>query len=110
MSDSTWLTSEICNPLAVGQYVNNCSNDRAANVCYQEFDVPAVFPIELKQYLPNIAYSCDKQRLVFSYPLCSAVLKKHVYSRVPGWLSWLSIWLLISAQVMISRFVGSSPT
>uniref|UniRef100_G1QP45 SET domain containing 9 n=1 Tax=Nomascus leucogenys TaxID=61853 RepID=G1QP45_NOMLE len=61
MSDSTWLTSEIHNPLAVGQYVNNCSNDRAANVCYQEFDVPAVFPIELKQYLPNIAYSYDKQ-------------------------------------------------
>ncbi|XP_066887093.1 SET domain-containing protein 9 isoform X2 [Kogia breviceps] len=61
MSDSTWLTSEIHNPLAVGQYVNSCSNDRAANVCYQEFDVPAVFPIELKQYLPNIAYSCDKQ-------------------------------------------------
>nr|XP_012631115.1 SET domain-containing protein 9 isoform X4 [Microcebus murinus] len=61
MSDSTWLTSEIHNPLAVGQYVNNCSNDRAANVCYQEFDVPAFFPIELKQYLPNIAYSYDKQ-------------------------------------------------
>ncbi|XP_036878202.1 SET domain-containing protein 9 isoform X2 [Manis javanica] len=61
MSDSTWLTSEIHNPLAVGQYVNNCSNDRAANVCYQEFDVPEVFPLELKQYLPNIAYSCDKQ-------------------------------------------------
>ncbi|XP_055411111.1 SET domain-containing protein 9 isoform X2 [Bubalus kerabau] len=61
MSDSTWLTSEIHNPLAIGQYVNNCSNDRAANVCYQEFDVPAVFPIELKQYLPNIAYSYDKQ-------------------------------------------------
>ncbi|XP_006149044.1 SET domain-containing protein 9 isoform X2 [Tupaia chinensis] len=61
MSDSTWLTSEIHNPLAVGQYVNNCSNDRAANVCYQEFDVPTVFPIELKQYLPNIAYSYDKQ-------------------------------------------------
>lgn len=61
MSDSTWLTSEIHNPLAIGQYVNNCSNDRAANVCYQEFDVPAAFPIELKQYLPNIAYSYDKQ-------------------------------------------------
>ena len=27
----------------------------------------------------------------------------------PGWLGWLSIRLLISAQVMISRFVGSSP-
>lgn len=26
MSDSTWLTSEVQNPLAVGQYVNNCSN------------------------------------------------------------------------------------
>ncbi|KAM9252903.1 SET domain-containing protein 9 [Dugong dugon] len=61
MSDSTWLTSEMHNPLAVGQYVNNCSNDKAANVCYQEFDVPAVFPVELKQYLPNIAYSYDKQ-------------------------------------------------
>ena len=28
---------------------------------------------------------------------------------VPGWLSQLSILLLISAQVMISRFVSSSP-
>ena len=28
----------------------------------------------------------------------------------PGWLSWLSVQLLISAQVMISRFVSSSPT
>uniref|UniRef100_A0A5F8GRX6 SET domain containing 9 n=1 Tax=Monodelphis domestica TaxID=13616 RepID=A0A5F8GRX6_MONDO len=26
MSDCTWLTSEVQNPLAVGQYVNNCSN------------------------------------------------------------------------------------
>ncbi|KAM5328202.1 SET domain-containing protein 9 isoform 1-T1 [Glossophaga mutica] len=26
MSDSTWLTAEVQNPLAVGQYVNNCSN------------------------------------------------------------------------------------
>ena len=29
---------------------------------------------------------------------------------VPGWCSQLSIWLLISAQVMISQFVSSSPT
>ena len=27
----------------------------------------------------------------------------------PGWLSWLSFWLLVSPQVMISRFVSSSP-
>ena len=30
--------------------------------------------------------------------------------QVPGWLSLLSLRLLISAQVMISWLVGSSPT
>ncbi|XP_038615415.1 SET domain-containing protein 9 [Tachyglossus aculeatus] len=64
MSDSSWLTASVQNPLAVGQYVNNCSNDKAANVCYQEFDVPDLFPIEFKQYLPNIAYSHEVQRCV----------------------------------------------
>ncbi|XP_069820969.1 SET domain-containing protein 9 isoform X2 [Dendropsophus ebraccatus] len=59
MCDCTWLTSAPRNPLAVGQYVNNCSNERAANVCYQEFDVPLTFPVELRQYLPNICYSHD---------------------------------------------------
>ncbi|TFK15711.1 lipid phosphate phosphohydrolase 1 [Platysternon megacephalum] len=59
MSDITWLTPAVQNPLAVGQYVNNCSHNKAANVCYQEFDVPEYFPIELKQYLPNITYSHD---------------------------------------------------
>ena len=28
---------------------------------------------------------------------------------VPGWLSQLSIWLLISAQAMISWFMSSNP-
>ena len=28
---------------------------------------------------------------------------------MPGWLSWLSTRLLISAEVIISRFVRSSP-
>ncbi|XP_030422527.1 SET domain-containing protein 9 isoform X5 [Gopherus evgoodei] len=63
MSDITWLRPAVLNPLAVGQYVNNCSHsklkDKAANVCYQEFDVPEYFPVELKQYLPNITYSHD---------------------------------------------------
>ena len=27
----------------------------------------------------------------------------------PGWLSWLSIQLLVLAQVMISQFMGLSP-
>ncbi|NXC47196.1 SETD9 protein, partial [Penelope pileata] len=57
MSDVSWLTAAPQNPLAVGQYVNNCSYEKAANVCYQEFDVPRDFPVELKQYLPNIVYS-----------------------------------------------------
>ncbi|XP_037655390.1 SET domain-containing protein 9 isoform X3 [Choloepus didactylus] len=32
MSDTTWLTKEIHNPLAVGQYVNNCSNELLMSV------------------------------------------------------------------------------
>ncbi|MEE6458282.1 hypothetical protein FKM82_000245 [Ascaphus truei] len=65
MCDSTWLTACPSNPLAVGQYVNNCSNEWAANVCYQEFDVPDHFPIELRQYFPNVNYSHDTEGLVF---------------------------------------------
>ncbi|XP_056403406.1 SET domain-containing protein 9 isoform X2 [Hyla sarda] len=59
MCDCTWLTSTPRNPLSVGQYINNCSNERAANVCYQEFDVPESFPVELRQYIPNVRYSHD---------------------------------------------------
>ncbi|KAM7401017.1 hypothetical protein PAMA_005290 [Pampus argenteus] len=62
MSDTSWLTASPQNPLAVGQYVNNCSNEWPANVCYQEYDVPDKFPIELRQYLPNINYSLGIQR------------------------------------------------
>ncbi|KAM7379035.1 hypothetical protein PAMP_004610 [Pampus punctatissimus] len=62
MSDTSWLTASPQNPLAVGQYVNNCSNEWPANVCYQEYDVPDKFPIELRQYLPNINYSQGIQR------------------------------------------------
>ena len=36
-------------------------------------------------------------------------LKKEL-GGAPGWLSGLSVPLLVSAQVMISQFVGSSPT
>ncbi|XP_041848770.1 SET domain-containing protein 9 [Melanotaenia boesemani] len=61
-SDTSWLTDSPQNPLAVGQYVNNCSNERPANVCYQEYDVPEKFPMELRQYLPNVNYSQDTRR------------------------------------------------
>lgn len=59
MSDSSWLTDSPLNPLAVGQYVNNCTNEWPANVSYQEYDVPDTFPVELRQYLPNVNYSQD---------------------------------------------------
>lgn len=61
MSDSSWLTDSPLNPLAVGQYVNNCTNERPANVSYQEYDVPDKFPIELRLYLPNANYSQDTE-------------------------------------------------
>lgn len=61
MSDVSWLSDSPLNPLAVGQYVNNCSNERPANVCYQEYDVPDKFPFELRRYLPNVNYSLDTQ-------------------------------------------------
>lgn len=62
LGDCSWLTSDPVNPLAVGQYVNNCSNEKAANVCYQEYDVPEGFPLELRQFLPNVNYRADAQR------------------------------------------------
>ncbi|XP_012696238.2 LOW QUALITY PROTEIN: SET domain-containing protein 9 [Clupea harengus] len=63
LSDVSWLqTAQRTNPLAVGQYVNNCSNEKAANVCYQEFDVPEDIPLELHQYLPNVNYRHDIKR------------------------------------------------
>ncbi|XP_043919729.1 SET domain-containing protein 9 isoform X2 [Protopterus annectens] len=63
LSDDTWLSPFPVNPLAVGQYVNNCSNEREANVCYQEFDVPAHFPLHFRQYLPNVSYMHDIERI-----------------------------------------------
>ncbi|XP_059200866.1 SET domain-containing protein 9 [Centropristis striata] len=62
ISDTSWLTATPQNPLAVGQYVNNCSNEMPANMCYQEYDVPYTFPLELFQYLPNVNYSNDTPR------------------------------------------------
>ena len=37
-------------------------------------------------------------------------LKNANRTGAPGWHSWLSVRLLISAQVMSSRFVSSSPS
>ena len=37
------------------------------------------------------------------------ISRKKSWLGVPGWPSWLIVWLLISVQVMISRFMGLSP-
>lgn len=58
LCDTTWLTNDPQNPLAVGQYVNNRTKNKPANVAYQEVDIPlqSVAP-KLWKYLPNVWYS-----------------------------------------------------
>ncbi|XP_072023718.1 SET domain-containing protein 9-like [Amphiura filiformis] len=60
-SDMTWFSDDRVNPMAVGQYINNHTKDCAANVDYQEFDVPLSFPLNLRKYLPNVFYSTEHQ-------------------------------------------------
>lgn len=36
-------------------------------------------------------------------------IKKIFFLRVPGWLSWLKDWLMISSQVMISGWWNQAP-
>ena len=54
--DVSWLTSDLQNPLAIGQYINNQSEEIPANVCYQELDIPRTFPVHLRRFIPNINY------------------------------------------------------
>ncbi|KAJ8664162.1 hypothetical protein O0I10_000441 [Lichtheimia ornata] len=57
-SDATWMEdNELNNPLAIGQIVNNGSKHHLPNVQYHEVDLPPSFPIELRQYIPNIYWS-----------------------------------------------------
>ncbi|PSN45257.1 SET domain-containing protein 9 [Blattella germanica] len=56
-ADLTWLTDTPVMPLNIGQYVNNQSPGFAANVAYQELDVPlSLLPSNLRCFLPNIWY------------------------------------------------------
>ena len=57
-----------------------------------------------------------KQREWGVYSLCHGFftpdvkkVKKNIQQGAPGWLCWLSIRLLVSAQVVISSFMSSSP-
>ena len=48
--------------------------------------------------------------LVSSVGLLTIFSQESPGTGAPEWLSWLSIWLLVAAQVMVSQFVGLSPT
>lgn len=92
MSDISWLTNDPLNPLAVGQYVNNCSNEWPANVCYQEYDVPDEFPIELRQYLPNVNFSQDARgplRCVVLISLRDITAGEELFSNYYTIVRWL---------------------
>ena len=68
IADTSWLTPRPVNPLNVGQIVNNANKENAANVRYQEEDIPESFPILLKKFIPNVNYgneSKERTRLVY---------------------------------------------
>jgi len=55
--DTSWMTSQNLNPLAIGQYVNNANKEYPANVIYQELDITLSFPVHLLQFIPNINFN-----------------------------------------------------
>lgn len=38
--------------------------DNPANVCYQEFDFPETFPMQLHQFIPNISFSTSSDGIL----------------------------------------------
>ena len=60
---------------------------------------------------PKKTYSwlTDTWKDAHLHPASGKYKSKLQWDRAPGWLSWLSVWLLISAQVMILWFLGSNP-
>ncbi|SAL99285.1 hypothetical protein [Absidia glauca] len=56
ISDLTWMSDVPRNPLAIGQMVNNGTNEYPANVCYQEIDIPKDFTRSLRKWIPNSYY------------------------------------------------------
>ena len=57
-----------------------------------------------KYYVPYAALGTKKNEK--TYMKCVRIVSG---SEEPRWLSWLSVPLLISVQVVISRFMSSSP-
>ncbi|XP_064386016.1 SET domain-containing protein 9-like [Halichondria panicea] len=55
--DLTWLLHTPLNPLSIGQMVNNHSPSFRQNVEYVEVSLPQGFPLQLRQFLPNVFYS-----------------------------------------------------
>lgn len=73
LNDVTWLNHEqtnnqnkkylFLNPLAVGHYINHNSSN---NVMYFEFEFPPNFPLNLKQFIPNVYYNSNFNNLSYS--------------------------------------------
>ena len=56
--DVSWLNNDnLINPLSIGQYINNATQEHPANVTYQELDIPVSFPLHLWQYIPNVNFN-----------------------------------------------------
>jgi len=57
VADTSWLTPRPVNPINVGQFVNNGSSLRPANVCYAEIDLPPTFNLRLRKFVPNVNFA-----------------------------------------------------
>ncbi|ESO06991.1 hypothetical protein HELRODRAFT_77053, partial [Helobdella robusta] len=55
--DVTWMDKHPINPLAIGQYINNCTLTSDQNVSYQEHTFSEKFPKDLLSFIPNCYYS-----------------------------------------------------
>nr|XP_039267841.1 SET domain-containing protein 9-like [Styela clava] len=64
-ADVTWLNPYKSSLNNIGQIVNNQTSANPANVCYQEFDFPDDFPLELKKFIPHVFYQslCGRREM-----------------------------------------------
>ena len=92
--------------------ISSCSNKIVGCVFFQTSPAVRVLSTEDWLYIwKNLKLIGRKQEVIILLMLYFYIPSfKNVDFGMLGWLSQLRIWLLISAQVMISRFVRSSPT
>ena len=84
VADTSWLTLQPVNPLNIGQLVNNETREHRANVRYQEADIPTLFPLKLRKFLPIINYEsgCCGGTIRIVYLQVSIIKLKRFTSRL----------------------------